>query len=68
MKSPISIGPKKKAVKLISASIMAILQAGRETCAEQKTIIRALEAFEKATTVSHVTISGCTFYSDPPKK
>ncbi len=67
MKAMLNIGPDGEAVAAVKESadaICRILEAGHEFRHEQSTVVRALEAFSRMSTVSNVNISGCDFRSE----
>ena len=55
------IGPSKEAVVKIGGVILAILRSKQD----QETMQTALRVLQKATTVKHVTVSGCNFTRNP---
>jgi hypothetical protein len=67
MKALLNIGPDGGAVAAVKESadaICRILEAGHEFRHEQETVVRALEAFSRMSTISNVSVSGCDFRSD----
>lgn len=66
MNTGIHIGNEKLSdtAATVATAIMAIMAAGHEAHADQKTIRSALAAFTTTCKVDNVTLSGCTVVGD----